>query len=114
MPAGELACLAAPERSVPVLGLEATSRGRVDSYALVKHMTTGFGYRRYACVVRGARDAGHARAEHARLAQAARDFLGADVQLAGWLPADDAGRAEALARTAETLLRTAAMPLAAA
>lgn len=114
MPPGEIACLAAPGRSVPVVGLEASPAGRVDSYALVKHMATGFGYRRYACVVRGAHDADHARAEHARLAQAARDFLGADVQLAGWLPAGATGRREALARTADTLLRTAALPLAAA
>ncbi|HZY19137.1 MAG TPA: hypothetical protein VFE82_11705 [Ramlibacter sp.] len=114
MPAGELACLAAPGRSVPVLGLEASATGRVDSYALVKHMATGFGYRRFACVVRGAEDAAHAEAEHARLAEAARRFLGAEITLAGWLPAGPEGRTGALARTAENLLRTAAMPLATA
>jgi MinD-like ATPase involved in chromosome partitioning or flagellar assembly len=115
MPAGELACLAAPGRTVPVIGLDATSAGRVDSYALVKHMATGFGYRRYACVVRNAHDADHAKSEHARLAHAAREFLGADVQLAGWLPAaGDGGRQAALARTADTLLQTAALPLATA
>lgn len=111
MPASELACLAAPGRSVPVVGLDPTPAGRVDSYALVKHMATGFGYRRFACVVRHAPDAATARAEHERLADAARRFLGAEITLAGWLPSDPAGREHALARTAHTLLATAATPL---
>jgi len=111
MPASELACLAAPGRSVPVVGLEASTAGRVDSYALVKHMAGGFGYRRFACVVRGAPDAQAAQAEHARLAAAARRFLDVEITLAGWLPGAQAGREHALARTAQTLLTTAATPL---
>jgi hypothetical protein len=111
MPASELACLAAPGRTVPVVGLDPTPAGRVDSYALVKHMVTGFGYRRFACVVRRVPDAAAARAEHERLAAAARSFLGAEITLAGWLPADAAGSDPALARTAHTLLATAATPL---
>lgn len=113
MPAGELACLAAPGRSVPVLGMDAGSQGRVESYALLKHMATDFGYRRFTCVVRGADSAQHAADEHARLAKAARQFLDAELLLAGWLPAGPQGREAALARTADTLLRTAAMPVAA-
>jgi MinD-like ATPase involved in chromosome partitioning or flagellar assembly len=107
MPAAELASLAAPGRTTPVVGLEPTPAGRIGSYALVKQLATGFGYRRFACVVRGAESADAARTEHARLAAAASKFLGAEVSLAGWLPPAGPARGDALARTAHALIATA-------
>lgn len=114
MPAAELACLASPHECVPVLGLDVGAQGRMASYTLLKHMATGFGYRRFTCVVRGATSRDQAQDEHGRIAEAAQRFLDAEVLLAGWLPAGDTGRQAALAHTAENLLRTAALPLAAA
>ena len=111
MPAAELASLAAPGRSVPVIGLDATAAGRMGSYALVKQLAQGYGYRRFACVVRGPADAAEADAEHARLADTSRRFLGAEITLAGWMPAAGPTRDHALAETAHALLATAATPL---
>jgi MinD-like ATPase involved in chromosome partitioning or flagellar assembly len=113
MSTNELASVAGPGRSVPVLGLEARPGGRLDAYAIAKQLAEGFRYRRFACVVRGAMNADHAADEHALLADAADRFLGVEVTLAGWLPPGGAGHGTALARTADTLLRTAAMPAAA-
>lgn len=110
MPAAELASVAAPDRGVPVISLEARPGGRLDAYATAKQLAGVYGYRRFACVVRGAINADQAADEHAVLADAADRFLGAQVALAGWLPATAAGREAALARTADTLLRTAAVP----
>lgn len=114
MPPAELACLAAPQTSVPVLGVQAGPTGVMDGYSLAKRMAGDFGYRRFACVVRDARDEGQARADHTRLAAAAGRFLSADVAYAGWLPRAAARGGVALARTAQALIAAAAVPLAAA
>lgn len=103
MPAGELACLADPEATVPLVGLEPTPNGRVQAYALVKQLAQGFGYRRFACVVLDVADQHGAAGEQARLAAAAERFLQVEVALAGWLPAR--GPSHLLAAALERLVQ---------
>ncbi|TFZ08364.1 MinD/ParA family ATP-binding protein [Ramlibacter humi] len=112
MPAAELACIASPARTVPVLVLDTSGASRMQAYAQAKQLH-GHGFRRFACVVRGAEDNADAQRAHAGLAAAAAAFLGADVAMAGWLPRAPQAPQAALARTADTLLRTAAQPVAA-
>jgi len=106
LPPAELACFAAPGHTVPVLAAVAGRTGAVDSYAMAKQLAEGFGYRRFACVVLGAAGEAQARAEHARLAQAAQRFLQAEVAWAGWLPASGLGAPRAAAGCAQLLLAT--------
>jgi MinD-like ATPase involved in chromosome partitioning or flagellar assembly len=111
MPAGELACLAGCEDSVPVVGLDPSPYGTMRGYALIKQLAEGFGYRRFTCVMHDVHDEALARREYTRLAAAAGRFLQADVALAGWLPSSARACPAALARVARTLLETAVVPL---
>ncbi|MBE7939195.1 MULTISPECIES: hypothetical protein [Ramlibacter] len=108
MPAGELACLAAPQESVPIVSLFPGTAGTVHAYGLVKQLAEGFGYRRFACVVQGAADEAQARTDHARIAAAALRFLDVDVRYAGRVDSPDAA---GLRLAAQSLLETAVMPL---
>lgn len=108
MPAGELACLAAPQDSVPIVSLFPGTAGTVHAYGLVKQLAEGFGYRRFACVVQGAPDDAHARADHGRIAAAASRFLDVDLRYAGRVDAPDPG---ALRMAAQSLLENAVMHL---
>lgn len=108
MPAPELACLAEPGARVPVVRLDAAaSRGAVDSYALVKELAEGFGYRRFACAVDGAQDDAQAADAHARLADTAHRFRQRcrTRRLAAGFPV---GGGAAAARIAQRLTRLAA------
>jgi MinD-like ATPase involved in chromosome partitioning or flagellar assembly len=111
MPAAELACLAGCEDSVPVVGLDPSPYGTMRSYALIKKLAEGFGYRRFTCVIHNVRDESPAHREYTRLAAAARRFLRADVALAGWLPPSARTCPAALARVARVLLETAVIPM---
>lgn len=104
MPASELACLAGPDTTAPVVGLDPTPQGVVQAYGLLKQLAEGFGYRRFACVVRGVDREADAVTEHARLAATAGRFLQSEVALAGWLPAGGATSTAGLARLARALL----------
>ncbi|WP_460890939.1 MinD/ParA family ATP-binding protein, partial [Ramlibacter alkalitolerans] len=53
LPPAELACLAGPPHSVPVIGLAPTAVGLVQAYEAIKGLAEGFGYRRFACVGTG-------------------------------------------------------------
>jgi flagellar biosynthesis protein FlhG len=110
MPAAELACLAGCEDSVPVVGLDPSPYGTMSTYALIKKLAEGFGYRRFTCVMHDVRDEAPARREYTRLAAAAARFLQADVGLAGSLPPGARSCPAALARVARVLLETAAVP----
>lgn len=110
MPAAELACLAAPADTVPVLGLGPDPAARVQAYGLAKDLRRAFGFERFACVVHGVRDAAHAHALYQSMETAGRRFLGVDVQLAGWLPAEAAPGAPAFTRTAQALLDIVSTP----
>ncbi|MGE4244082.1 MinD/ParA family ATP-binding protein [Ramlibacter sp.] len=114
MAPNELASLASPRSSVPVLGVDAAGDGVVGGYGVAKCLAEEFGYRRFACVVREARSEADARGAHARLAGAASRFLNAEVAYAGSLPVAAAAgvAADAFMRTAQALLQTAAVPLA--
>ena len=112
MPTGELACLAGGDDTVPVIGLDPRPYGTMRSYAVIKQLSEGFGYRRFTCVMHDVGDLAQARREYTRLAAAAGRFLQADVALAGWLPSSVRARPSALARVARTLLETAVVPLA--
>lgn len=110
MPAHELACLASPAQAVPVIAMDSTDAGLTRAYATVKELASGFGYQRFAAVVRERAGGATAHGAHARLATVARSFLDAEVRLAGTLPASGADLA-ALAELAQSLLHTAATPL---
>lgn len=110
MPAAELACLASPLASVPVLMMDGSSQGMVRAYSLVKQLADGFGYRRFAAVLGGLGGTAQARMAHERMAATARSFLGVDVALAGCLPPVDPAGA-ALTEIARNLLGMAATPL---
>ena len=112
MPAGELACLASPAHAVPVVALDSGGAGLMRAYATVKQLACDFGYNRFAVVMRGLADAAQAQQAYARFAAVARTFLGAEVSMAGWLPGPSGNAAGALADLAQTLLHTAATPLA--
>jgi len=111
MPAGELACLATPASSVPIIAMHGGSQGLMRAYGLVKQLAAGFGYRRFAVVACTA-NARQAHDAHGRLSGAARAFLDVDTTLAGTLP--DAGiephgaGAARLRELVATLLATAA------
>ena len=108
MPANELACLAGPAASVPVVGLDGGAGGLLRSYGLVKQLAQGFGYRRFTCVLHGACEQGAAQREYGRLAAAAEYFLDVEVTLAGRLPPPgDPDRLSPM-RLADALLQTAA------
>lgn len=107
MPASELACLARPCSSVPVVGLDGGPRGLMRGYALIKQLAQGFGYRRFTCVVHGTAEAGPGRRQYGRLAGAAERFLQVEVALAGWLPPPRHPDCTAPLRLAEALLQTA-------
>jgi hypothetical protein len=106
MPAHEIACLANPAQAMPVIPLEAGEQGMTRAYALLKELAMGFGYGRFALVLQGSHD----EAAHQRLAGVAREFLDAEVVLAGRLPALGATQA-ADGELARNLLDTAALPL---
>lgn len=115
MPAGELASLAAPDQTVPVMVADAGSEGIRRAYATIKQLSAEFGYTQFALALRGTSDQPEAMAVHARLADTARHFLNAGVTLAGWVPAAAAGAAHhgaALERLAQSLLEHAATPVA--
>ena len=109
MPAGELACMAPPADAVPVVVLDDNADGMVRAYGTVKQLALGFGYTRFALVARGASEG--SKAQHSRLAAAARTFLNAEVTLAGRLPGTDLNAAPVMAQLARTLLHTATTPL---
>lgn len=104
MPADELACLAAPPDTVPVVSVFPGAAGLVHGYGLVKQLAQGFGYRRFACVTRD--DTRDAQADGARLAAAAARFLGVDVRLAGRID----GSAHAAGMAAHELLQATSAP----
>lgn len=108
MPARELACLAGPQASVPIIGLDGEDDGLIRAYALVKQLAEGFGYRRFCCVLHGAREEEPARAEFIRLAAAAERFLKVQIALAGWLPPPGHHDDGAPQRVAQALVETAA------
>jgi hypothetical protein len=87
MPPAELACLAAPARTVPVVVLQAGDRHLMGAYATVKQLAEGFGYRRFSVVTQGHADAATAREAHERFAMAAQHFLDVEANHAGSLPA---------------------------
>ena len=116
MPTAELACLANPRESVPVVAFEAGAADIASTYLVVKHLCTTFGYARFSLVVHGADGHGHAVQEHIRFAQAAKEFLNVDVAFAGWTPvnahdAKDPMGAMALRRIAGALLKSASSPV---
>lgn len=116
MPTAELACLADPRDSVPIVAFEAGGADIASTYLVVKHLCTSFGYGRFSLVVHGAEGHGHAVQEHARFAHAARSFLSADVSLAGWTPAGPADPTDpmgamAMRRIAGALLKSASSPV---
>jgi hypothetical protein len=116
MPTAELACLADPRESVPVVAFEAGAADIASTYLVVKYLCTSFGYARFSLVVHGAEGHGHAVQEHARFSQAAKAFLNADVSLAGWTPAGpvdptDTLSAMAMRRIAGVLLKSASSPV---
>ncbi|MBC7376961.1 MAG: hypothetical protein H7346_05930 [Burkholderiaceae bacterium] len=104
MPHAELACLATPARTVPVISLEAGDKNIVASYSVIKQLVEDFGYRRFALVAHGHGDPGVARCAHERFAGAVRNFLDAEVFLAGCLPAAGAPAQAELSVLASTLL----------
>lgn len=105
MPGPEMACLAAPADHVPVTTVDLSARGVMGSYALMKQLAAGFGYRRFACIATGAASEDEARAGFGRVSGAAHQFLDAEALWAGWLPpAGDARCAAEAARTAQVLL----------
>ena len=110
LPAAELASLAAPALTVPVVGLDSSDAGLTRGYQLIKQLSSRFGYRRFAAVVREAQGACGARGAHARLMTVARGFLDVDVAFAGGIGRDAAARG-ALAELAHHLLHTVATPL---
>lgn len=110
MPAHELASLASPAAVVPVIGMPSDDAGMTVAYAMVKELASGFGYSRFAAVVRQAPGAASARGAHARLAMVARSFLDAEVSFAGSLP-PGSGPSPALSDLAQNLLHTAATAL---
>lgn len=82
MRSAELASLAPPPATVPVISLVS---GPVAAYELMKELSQGFGYRRFACV--GApRQADAGPRDHERVAAAAAKFLAARVEYAGSEP----------------------------
>lgn len=111
MSAAELASLASPGRTVPVVVLDDSEQGLVHAYAMVKRLACGFGYRRFALVARGMADAAQAQQAHQRFANVAAGFLDAEVSLSGWLPAAPAHAHYHLAELAHTLWRSVATPL---
>lgn len=116
MPTAELACLADPRESVPVVSFEAGAADIASTYLVVKHLCTTFGYTRFSLVVHGADGHGHAVQEHTRFAQAAKDFLHVDVAFAGWTPvstgeAKNPMGAMAMRRIAGALLKSASSPV---
>lgn len=111
MPAAELACLASPLASVPVLVMDGSSQGLMRAYALVKQLAGRFGYQRFAAVLGGLGDTAQAYLAHERMAATASFYLGVDVALAGCLPSLDPTGA-ALTEIARNLLGMAATPLA--
>ncbi len=104
MPPAELACLAAPARTAPVVALQAGDRHTVGAYATVKQLAEGFGYRRFTLVTQGHAGAEAARQAHARFADAVAHFLGAEVVHAGSLPAAGAPQPAERATLAAALL----------
>lgn len=111
MPARELACLAGPGGSVPVVGLDGGPGGLVRAYALVKQLAQEFGYRRFSCVLHGACEHAAVQREFGRLAAAAERFLRVEVALAGWLPPPGHPDRTAPLHLAQALLQGVAHPL---
>jgi hypothetical protein len=114
MPADELACMADPLYTVPVVPLSPGEEGLVRTYSTLKQLAEGFGYSRFAlvgCDAEGAAQPhpGYQR-DHHRIAGIARTYLNAEVSLAGALPGDGCGTPAGLARLAGTLFSTAATP----
>jgi MinD-like ATPase involved in chromosome partitioning or flagellar assembly len=111
MPAHELASLVSPAQAVPVVAVHASDEGLTRAYAAIKQLASGYGYQRFAAVLREGPASADAIATHARLADVARRFLGADVQLAGSLPERGTDAVAPLAELAQNLLHMAATPL---
>jgi flagellar biosynthesis protein FlhG len=113
MPSRELACLAAPQTSVPVVSFEVGVSGMTQAYVTVKQLAAQFGYSRFALALRGAHDGNEAVELHERFAGTAREYLDVDVTLAGWTPAHahSLESADALRRVTQNLLQTAATPV---
>jgi flagellar biosynthesis protein FlhG len=111
LPAGELASLAAPSNTVPVIALDGSDAGLARGYQVIKELSSRFGYRRFATVVREERGAVRARSIHARLMTVARGFLDVEVAFAGGLACNTTPADEAMAELASNLLRTVATPL---
>lgn len=110
MPTAELACLASPLASVPVLVMDGSSQGLVQAYGRIKQLASRYGYQRFAAVLGGLGDTARAHLAHERMAAAASFYLGVEVGLAGCLPSLDPTGA-ALTEIARNLLGMAATPL---
>lgn len=111
MPTSELACLAGPRDTVPVIGFTAGGADIANAYLIVKNLCLSFGYSQFSLVVHGAKSHQQAVLEHSRFAMAARAFLSVDISLVGWTPPRSAragGRVDdlALQRVADALLRS--------
>jgi flagellar biosynthesis protein FlhG len=70
-----------------------------DAYALVKVLATRWGRTTFPVVVNMAATPIDADAAFGRLAGVAREFLGVRLEMAGWIPADDAVRRAVRAQT---------------
>lgn len=111
MPSQELASLAIPRTSVPVVGFDVGVSGMTQAYITVKQLAAQFGYSRFALALRGAEGAEEAKELHGRFAGTAREYLDVEVTLAGWTPPDTAypvDFADALRHLCQNLLQTAA------
>ncbi|MDZ4145132.1 MAG: hypothetical protein U1D29_11500 [Burkholderiales bacterium] len=111
MPTSELACLAGPRDTVPVIGFSAGGSDIANAYLIVKNLCLSFGYSRFSLVVHDAPSHQQAVLEHSRFAMAARAFLNVEISLVGWTPLRSANAADhlcdmALRRVADALLRS--------
>lgn len=111
MPSRELASVAVPHSSVPVVGFDVGLAGMTQAYITVKQLAARFGYSRFALALRGAEGAEEAYELHGRFAGTAKEYLDVDVMLAGWTPPDTAysvDSTDALSRLCHNLMQTAA------
>lgn len=115
MPAGELASVAEPSSTVPVVLAPLDDDGLTRAYATIKELATGYGYAHFAVALTGSCGKAEAEAAHQRLAYAVRNFLQAGVTMAGWMPTlnvGHSGSSAALQYMAQALLDNAATPVA--
>jgi flagellar biosynthesis protein FlhG len=111
LPAAELASLAAPLQTVPVVCVDSSDAGLTRGYQMIKQLSSRFGYRRFAAVVREMHAGPGARGAHARLMTVARGFLDVDVSFAGGICSDATGGEAGMAELAHYLLHTVSTPL---